>query len=48
MSSTSDQFPYLIVTPSVNIILYCKRLNIIYVTRSLTAPNTGEMERIFL
>ena len=36
MSSTSDQFPYLIVTPSVNIILYCRRLNVIYVTRSST------------
>lgn len=29
VSSTSDQFPYLIVTPSANIILYCRRLNII-------------------
>jgi len=46
VSSTSDQFPYLIVTPSVNIILYCRRLNIIYVTRSLTL-NTDEMERVF-
>ena len=36
MSSTSDQFPYLIVTPSVNIIPYCKRQNVIYVPRSLT------------
>lgn len=46
VDSTSDQFPYLIVTPSVDIILYYWRLNIIYVTRFLTL-NTDEMERGF-